>query len=121
MLGSIAVAVSGASESAETVSEAFVTNQTGDSLSIVSLGDMKSVAEIAIPFVANPMSAGLPATRTPSNPVFGNDGFLYLFGSRRAPDAVFVAHWIELPTPEARAAYDRHLGDTLGRQGRRTR
>ena len=48
MLGSIAVAVSGASESAKTVSEAFVTNQTGDSLSVVSLSDMKSVAEIAI-------------------------------------------------------------------------
>ena len=30
------------------VSEAFVTNQNGDSLSIVSLADMKPVAEIAI-------------------------------------------------------------------------
>ena len=30
------------------VSEAFVTNQTGNSLTVVSLGDMKPVAEIAI-------------------------------------------------------------------------
>jgi hypothetical protein len=45
----------------------------------------------ATPFVASPLSAGLPATRSPSNPVFGGDGFLYLFGSRRDPDAIFVA------------------------------
>jgi len=45
----------------------------------------------ATPFVADPLSAGLPATRTAPNPVFGGDGFLYLFGSRRDPDSIFVA------------------------------
>ncbi len=47
MLASIAVCVSATSEPA-TVTEAFVTNQTGDSLTVVSLADMKPVAEIAI-------------------------------------------------------------------------
>ncbi|WP_162907444.1 DUF4185 domain-containing protein [Allorhizocola rhizosphaerae] len=43
------------------------------------------------PFVANPMRAGLPSTLTPSNPVFGDDGYLYLFGTKRNPDAIFTA------------------------------
>lgn len=45
----------------------------------------------ATPFVANPMSAGLPPTRTMSNPVFGGDGYLYLFGARREPNSIFAA------------------------------
>ena len=48
MLASIAVVVSAGADPAQPVGEAFVTNQTGDSLSIVSLSDMKAVAEIAI-------------------------------------------------------------------------
>lgn len=43
------------------------------------------------PFVAEPLQAGLPATKLMSNPVFGNDGFLYLFGARTNPSSVFVA------------------------------
>jgi hypothetical protein len=45
----------------------------------------------AIPFVADPLQVGLPATKVLSNPFFGNDGFLYFFGSRRSPDTIFVA------------------------------
>ncbi len=47
-LSCAAVAGSGAAGTPRTVSEAFVTNQTGDSLSVVSLPDMRSVAEITI-------------------------------------------------------------------------
>lgn len=45
----------------------------------------------ATPFVANPMSAGIPETLKLTNPVFGNDGYLYLFGSQRNPNRVFAA------------------------------
>jgi hypothetical protein len=48
---------------------------------------------LATPFVANPLSAGLPSTRTLANPVFGSDGYLYFFGGRRDPEPrqVFVS------------------------------
>jgi putative ABC transport system permease protein len=32
-------------------------------------------------------------------------------------DAVYVAHWLELPTPAARAAYARHLDQRFGQRG----
>jgi hypothetical protein len=43
------------------------------------------------PFVAEPLQAGLPETRQLANPVFGADGFLYLFGAKREPSSIFVA------------------------------
>ena len=46
---------------------------------------------LATPFVASPLSAGLPPTMLIANPVFGTDGFLYLFGARREPSSIFVA------------------------------
>lgn len=45
----------------------------------------------ATPFVADPLPQGLPATKQVSNPVFGGDGFLYLFGASREPSSIFVA------------------------------
>ena len=35
---------------------------------------------VLIPFVAEPLQAGLPETLQLANPVFGGDGFVYLFG-----------------------------------------
>lgn len=46
---------------------------------------------LATPFAADPLPEGLPATLRPSNPVFGGDGFVYLFGSQRDPDLVYAA------------------------------
>jgi hypothetical protein len=43
------------------------------------------------PFTASPMQAGLPDTLKLSNAVFGSDGYLYFFGGKRGPDAIFVA------------------------------
>jgi hypothetical protein len=43
------------------------------------------------PFVANPMPAGLPETLKLTNPVFGNDGFLYFLGGKQNPDTIFAA------------------------------
>ncbi|HEX6686192.1 MAG TPA: hypothetical protein VF062_25690 [Candidatus Limnocylindrales bacterium] len=43
------------------------------------------------PFEAVPLQAGLPETKVLSSPVFGGDGYLYLFGAKREPNSVFVA------------------------------
>jgi len=45
----------------------------------------------ATPFVAEPLQAGLPETKQLANPVFGGDGYLYLFGAGREPSSIFVA------------------------------
>ena len=70
MLASIAACVSATSEPA-TVSEAFVTNQTGDSLTVVSLADMKPLAEIAIggkpAGIAMSATASLPTSPSPES------------------------------------------------------
>ncbi len=62
------------------------------------------------PFVSNPMSAGLPPELTMSNPVFGNDGYLYLFGSKQNPDTVFVARVSADPAMWGNAANYRWWG-----------
>ncbi|HEY7199527.1 MAG TPA: hypothetical protein VIC57_04905 [Candidatus Dormibacteraeota bacterium] len=43
------------------------------------------------PFVASPLQAGIPLAQRLSSPVFGADGFLYLFGGDMATARVFVA------------------------------
>ncbi|MFS8097428.1 hypothetical protein LFM09_09845 [Lentzea alba] len=43
------------------------------------------------PFVAAPLQAGLPAAQLLGSPVFGDDGYLYLFGRQLNPDIVLVA------------------------------
>jgi hypothetical protein len=43
------------------------------------------------PFVAAPLQAGIPVAQRLGSPVFGNDGFLYLFGADMKSDTVFAA------------------------------
>lgn len=43
------------------------------------------------PFTASPLSAGVPAEQLLGSPVFGDDGFLYLYGSDVGTSRVFVA------------------------------
>jgi hypothetical protein len=56
------------------------------------------------PFVAAPPQAGVPVAQQLGSPVFGGDGFLYLWGARRDPDLVFVARVPANPTAWGNAA-----------------
>lgn len=64
----------------------------------------------ATPFVATPLQAGVPVTQRLGSPVFGGDGFLYLFGHDTATDRVFVARVAANPSAWANPANYRWWG-----------
>jgi hypothetical protein len=66
------------------------------------------------PFVSSPLQTGLPVTKSMSNPVFGADGYLYLFGSKQNPNTVFVARVSADPAAWGDAANYRWWGQPNG-------
>jgi hypothetical protein len=64
----------------------------------------------ATPFVASPLQAGIPVTQRFASPVFGGDGFLYLFGHDVGTDRVFVARVSASPSAWGNAANYRWWG-----------
>jgi hypothetical protein len=73
-----------------------------------------SFTSTATPFVANPLSAGLPFTRILSSPVFGGDGFLYLFTADRDARKVLVARVAANASAWGSAANYRWWGQPAG-------
>jgi hypothetical protein len=56
------------------------------------------------PFVATPLQAGIPVPQRLGSPVFGGDGYLYMFGSDVNTDIVFAARVPANPTAWGSAA-----------------
>ena len=72
------------------------------------------------PFVASPLQAGIPVPQRLASPVFGGDGFLYLFGGDLATSRVFVARVAASPAAWSSAANYRWWGRPGGGQAQWT-